>query len=84
MKKDRKTFENFKEFKKHLDDLFEIIDTIIILSDKKNYLLRYLLIIFLNYMSMAVFIYDEKKHCTFTEILNATQVPDSPTLSYHL
>lgn len=26
----------------------------------------------------------EKKHCTFTEILNATQVPDSPTLSYHL
>lgn len=26
----------------------------------------------------------EKKHCTFTEILNATNVPDSPTLSYHL
>ena len=26
----------------------------------------------------------EKKNATFTEILNANKVPDSPTLSYHL
>ncbi len=26
----------------------------------------------------------EKKNSTFTEIMNATKLPDSPTLSYHL